>query len=71
MKSKCTLLKLLGLVLRVHWEVLMIAFNYHVFTRSAVVYVEHVLIPVPKLSSIGLYQPRGDACVSVMRYHVK
>lgn len=29
----------------------MIAFIYHVFTRRAVVYVEHVLIPVPKLLS--------------------
>lgn len=42
----CTILKMLGVVLRVRWRVLMIAFNYHVFTRCAVVYVEHVFIPV-------------------------
>jgi len=36
--------------LSVRWKVLMIAFNYRVFTRCALVCVEHVLIPVPKLS---------------------
>ena len=51
MKSECTILKFLGQVLGVHLKVLMIEFNCHVSTRCAVVCVEHVLIPVPKLSS--------------------
>lgn len=35
--------------LSVRWIVLMIAFNNRAFTRCAVVYDEHVLIPVLKL----------------------
>ena len=51
MKSDCIILKLLVLVLRVRWKVRMMAFNCRVFARCAVVYVEHILIPVPKLPS--------------------